>query len=108
MPACATAPLRATGAVYYYCDCGTGAAAGCVAGNDANAGTDPSAPRRTFANARTRFNGMNAGDTVALCRTGAWNENGGGIYNARCRAGNTCDFRDYIPSWGIRRRRGLG
>jgi hypothetical protein len=86
--------------VYYYCDCGTGAAVGCVAGNDANAGTDPSAPRRTFSNARARFNGMNAGDTVALCRTGAWNENGGGIYNARCRAGNTCDFRDYVPSWG--------
>jgi hypothetical protein len=86
--------------VYYYCDCATGAGAGCAAGNDANAGTSPSAPRRTFANARSRFNGMNAGDTVALCRTGAWDENGGGIYNPRCTAGNTCDFRDYVPAWG--------
>ena len=100
LPACATAPLRTTGTLYYYCDCGTGAAAGCVAGNDANPGTNPSAPRRTFSNARARFNGMNAGDTVALCRTGAWNENGGGVYNPRCTAGNTCDFRDYVPSWG--------
>ena len=99
-PTCATSPPRATGTVYYYCDCATSAGAGCTAGNDANAGTDPSAPRRTFANARSRFNGMNAGDTVALCRTGAWSENGGRIYNARCRAGNTCDFRDYVPSWG--------
>ena len=100
LPACATAPPRATGTVYYYCDCATGAGAGCTAGNDANAGTDPSSPRRTFANARSRFNGMNAGDTVALCRSGAWDENGGGINNPRCTAGNTCDFRDYVPSWG--------
>jgi hypothetical protein len=43
---------------------------------------------------------MGAGDTVALCRTGAWNENGGSIYNPRCRAESTCDFRDYVPAWG--------
>ncbi len=94
--ACATAPLRATGAVYYYCDCGTGAAPGCVPGNDANAGTSASAPRRTIANAVTRFNSMAAGSTIALCRGGAFSGGGWGATNGNC--GHTdatwCDFRD--------------
>jgi hypothetical protein len=97
-PACATEPLRTTGTVYYYCDCGTGASSSCVPGNDANAGTSAGAPRRTLGDSRTRFNGMNAGDTVALCRGGAWSEAGGGITNGRCTAGSTCDFRDYTPA----------
>jgi hypothetical protein len=55
------------------------------------------------------FNTMPAGDTVALCRTGAWS---GAVpaRNSNCRAAsgswpppvgdvNTCDFRDYVPSW---------
>jgi hypothetical protein len=46
---------------------------------------------------------MNAGDTLALCRGGAWDENGGQIHNERCRATNDstyCDYRDYTPPWG--------
>lgn len=100
---CATAPLRSTGAVFYYCDCQTGADPACVPGNDANRGTSPAAPRRSFAGAEARFNSMNAGDTVALCRGGAWNANAGGIRNQRCSASKPstfCDFRDYVPPWG--------
>jgi len=102
LPACATAPLRTTGPVYYYCDCGTGAAAGCVAGNDANAGTSPSAPRMSLGNAAARFNGMNAGSTVALCRGGAWSGGFGGLHNSSCGTSETtyCDLREYVPSWG--------
>jgi hypothetical protein len=108
---CAAAPLRSTGTTFYYCDCGPGAAQGCVRGNDAHRGTSPSAPRRSWANAAARFGSMNAGDTIALCRTGAWAAGGLEPANARCRAGSggwpapaangdTCDFRDYVPSWG--------
>jgi hypothetical protein len=59
------------------------------------------------------MNTMPAGDTIALCRTGAWNVGGGGasISNPNCAPGGagwpapnanatTCDFRDYVPSWG--------
>lgn len=107
--ACATAPLRTTGTTYYYCDCGAGAAAGCTPGSDANPGTSPTAPRRTLANAITRFGSMRAGDTVALCRTGSFSGSGG-LDNSSCRAGtagwpppadntDTCDLRDYVPAW---------
>jgi hypothetical protein len=44
---------------------------------------------------------MASGDTVAFCRGGAWaNTTGSGVRNANCTASNTCDIRDYIPSWG--------
>ncbi len=96
---CADAPLRTTGPVYYYCDCQSGASGGCAAGDDAAAGTSPSAPRRTLANAVARFNSMAAGSTVALCRGGAFSRTAtAGIYNAACRAGDPCDLRDYAPA----------
>jgi hypothetical protein len=98
-PDCATAPLRSTGTVYYYCDCQSGADAACQAGNDANAGTSPSAPRRSIADAFNRLNAMSAGNTVALCRGGVWS-GGGYIQNTRCSAANPCELRDYVPSWG--------
>jgi hypothetical protein len=95
---CEDEPLRTTGPVYYYCDCQSGASAGCTPGDDAAAGTSPSAPRRTFANAVGRFNSMAAGSTVALCRGGSFSRTAtAGIYNAACRAASTCDFRDYAP-----------
>jgi hypothetical protein len=97
---CGKQPLRVSGTTWYFCDCARGAGAGCVPGNDANAGTSPAAPLRTLAGATDRFNAMDAGDTVALCRTGAWDENGGQIHNPLCRASRTCDFRDYVPPWG--------
>jgi hypothetical protein len=97
---CDGAQLRSTGTTYYYCDCQSGADPACVAGNDANAGTSPGAPRRSLANAWSRFQGMNGGDTVALCRGGVWNADGGGLDNSRCSAASTCDLRDYVPSWG--------
>jgi hypothetical protein len=97
--ACAAEPLL-SGAVYYYCDCGTGAAPDCVAGNDANAGTDPSLPRRTIADAITRFNSMAANDTVALCQGGAFDATAGLSFGpSRCSVGSTCnDLRDFSPT----------
>jgi hypothetical protein len=107
--ACGGFPIRGTGTTYYYCDCQTGAQAGCVAGSDANVGTSASAPRQTFSNAVARFNGMNAGDTVAFCKGGSWTGARADLANARCSAvadmrtaanTTTCDLRDYTPSWG--------
>ena len=96
--ACAAEPMR--GNVYYYCDCGTGAEADCVAGNDANAGTSTSAPRQTIGNAETRFGSLAVNDTVALCKGGAFNASGSlDIGSNRCGAGVACnDLREYTPT----------
>ena len=98
--ACAAAP-RLSGTVHYYCDCGTGAQSGCVAGNDANAGTEPLLPRRTIGNAATFLRSSAAvNDTVALCKGGAFNATGTlSIGSTRCTAGTTCnDLREYTPT----------
>lgn len=96
--ACATEPMR--GKVYYYCDCGTGAETGCVAGSDTNAGTNPATPRRTIGNAAARFGSLAANDTVALCKGGAFNAAGNyRIGSNRCGTGNACnDLREYTPT----------
>ncbi len=96
--ACAAEPFRGT--VYYYCDCGTGASAGCVAGNDANAGTSPSAPRRTLEDAVTRLNALSGTNTIAFCQGGAFNAVGANsITTAGCSAGTTCnDVREFSPT----------
>ncbi len=96
--ACAAEPLRSTGQIYYVCDCQAGAAASCVAGDDSNPGTSPSAPLQSFARAAAVFAGANAGDTVALCRGGRWSVSSGQNFaNPNCSHTNTCDLRDYIP-----------
>ena len=96
---CADEPMR--GKVYYYCDCAAGAAGNCVAGNDANEGTSPSAPRRTLANATARISSFtgNTNHTIALCKGGAFNSvatYGESINRSGCTAGTDCDdIRDY-------------
>jgi hypothetical protein len=83
-----------------------------VNGSDANSGLTPALAKQTITSALSTFNSMAAGDTVALCRTGAWDSVGNtGISNSHCGQGGagwpapnanttTCDFRDYVPSWG--------
>jgi len=95
--ACAAEPLRKTGAIHFFCDCGPGAAPGCVPGDDGNLGSSPSAPKRTGFQAQ--FATMAAGSTVALCRGGAWSVGAVRMRNPRCRAGATCDLRDYVAPW---------
>lgn len=92
---CATAAVRGT--PYYYCDCGKGAAANCIPGDDANAGTEKNAPRRTIANADSRYAGLTGTNTIAFCKGGAFDAV---TYlhaaNTSCAAGSTCtDFREY-------------
>jgi hypothetical protein len=114
---CANMPLRSTGTIHYFCDCAAGSQAGCVAGSDANDGLSPSTPKQTWGAAISAFNAMNAGDTIALCKGGAWGLASTstpkycsfGLGNSKCTAGasltdpanaSTCDIRDYGPSWG--------
>lgn len=54
----------------YLSDCQTGAVAGCVPGNNANAGTE-AAPKRDLAG--VSINTLPAGSTVLFKRGGAWN-----------------------------------
>ena len=99
--ACAVEPMRSGGTVYYYCDCGTGASAGCHPGDDGNAGTDPDHPRRTIASAASLLRSHAAvNDTVALCRGGAFDATGSlQVGSTRCGAGVVCnDLRDYAPT----------
>jgi len=105
-PACATIPLRTTGTVHYYCDCRAGASAGCVAGNDANSGLTPALAKQTAANAWSTFSTMPAGDTIAMCRGGAWGSTSGKLNNSNCPQNGGvestyCDLRDYAPTWGL-------
>lgn len=57
---------------YHYCNCLSGASNLCSVGNDSSAGTTADAPRKTFANARTQFNSMAAGDSIKFCRGGSF------------------------------------
>ena len=97
--ACAAEPYL-PGIVYYYCDCGTGAHGDCVPGDDGNVGTDPLLPRQSIDDAAARFGSLEANDTVALCKGGAFNSAGDHtIGSDRCGAGIVCnDLREYTPT----------
>lgn len=101
---CASLPTQGT--VYYYCDCGNGAATGCIAGDDANPGTSASSPRRTITKAITQLNSLSGGNTIALCQGGAFNATGQlSMDPPRCAAGTTCnDLREYVTSWGANKK----
>lgn len=91
-------PMR-PGSIHYYCDCGTGATAGCIPGSNTNAGTNTSSPKQTIADAITTLNSMPSGDTVALCKGGAFNAAGQLTVGSACTAGTTCrDIREYTPT----------
>lgn len=63
-------PLPPSGPVYYFADCQAGAAAGCVAGNNSNAGTSDSAPKRDLSG--FSVNAVPAGTQLLFRRGGAW------------------------------------
>ena len=97
---CAAEPMRTTGTTYYACDCRSGAAAGCKAGSDSNAGTDPRSPVQTMGKAAQLFRSAHAGDTVALCKGGVFNITQTYDYsNFTCgtTSSATCILRDYDP-----------
>jgi hypothetical protein len=88
------------GTPHYFCDCGTGAAAGCVAGSDSNDGLSKDTPKRTLASAISTLNALTNTGTVALCQGGAFTGTGSNyLSNSHCTSGTTCfDLREYNPS----------
>ncbi len=84
--------------IHYVCDCQPGAADGCVAGDDAARGT-VDAPWRTVEQARRTFQSATAGSTIAFCRGGSFDANGGTWVNENktngCTASEPCVVRDY-------------
>ncbi|MGC4118474.1 MAG: right-handed parallel beta-helix repeat-containing protein [Myxococcales bacterium] len=93
------APLAAGAADHYACDCDTGAATGCVPGDDANDGLSPASPKKTIAAVRSAFAALSPGESVLLCRGGAFAAVAGRWNNSRCTAAQPCSLGDYTPSW---------
>lgn len=96
---CKGEAMRTQGTIFYACDCQSGAAAGCAAGNDANTGRSPSAPWRTFGKLRGQFGSLAAGDTVAFCRGGSFTSDGGTWTSYNATAANPVIIRDYTAPW---------
>jgi hypothetical protein len=85
---------------YYVSDCGTGASGTCVAGNDANTGTSPTAPWKTCAKVTARFSALAAGDQVLFARGSAQNAcTLQFLANPNSRAANPIVIGAYTPSW---------
>jgi len=99
-PAQAPAPAQTPGGVgpYYFSDCQAGAAPGCVAGNDANAGTSPDAPKRTLAG--FDVNNLAAGARVLFARGGAWTDFRVMVKNLNATPADPIVFDSYAPAWG--------
>ena len=57
-------------ATYYVCECAAGADEDCIPGDDANSGSSPTEPWRTYEMARSQFNSLAAGDAIRFCRGG--------------------------------------
>ena len=90
-------PFR-TGTVRRYCDCGTGAAVGCVQGNDSTGDGSDANPYRTIGAAATWLNSSaSSGATAALCRGGSFLiSSTQHLGTTSCSAGTMCrDLRDY-------------
>ncbi|WKZ56080.1 MAG: GC-type dockerin domain-anchored protein [Bdellovibrionota bacterium] len=84
----------------FACDCASGADAGCIPGDDANAGTSAAAPVRTFERLRSMFGTLPAGSTVGFCRGGVFTVTGSDRWvNFNCREDDPCTIRDYTPPW---------
>ena len=87
-----------TGAAYYFSDCQSGAHAGCVAGDNANAGTSPGAPKRNLAG--FNVNALPRGSQVLFARGGAWTAFQVVVQNLNATPTEPIFFDSYAPSWG--------
>ena len=85
---------------YYVSDCGSGATAQCVAGNDSNAGTSPAAPWKSCDKVTAQFPGLAAGDQVLFARGSA--QAACKLYylsNLKSRAATPIVLGAYTPAW---------
>jgi parallel beta-helix repeat protein len=98
-PPPAPSPPAPAGAVtYYFSDCQANASAGCVPGNNANAGTSASAPKRTLDG--INLDTLPAGSQLLFARGGAWTGFNVQVHNLNVTAAAPLVFDSYAPAWG--------
>ncbi len=98
VPAPAPSPAPGSAVTYYFSDCQAGAAAGCVPGNNANAGTSAAAPKRTLAG--LDVNTLAAGSQLLFARGGAWASFSLQLHNLNATAASPLVFDAYTPPGG--------
>lgn len=87
------APGIYTGPTYYFSDCQTDAATGCLPGNNANAGTTPEAPKRDLSG--FNVNTLPAGTRLLFKRGGSWNHSTIRLDNRNTNAASPLTFDAY-------------
>lgn len=85
-------PPPATGLAYYFSDCQAGSVAGCVPGNNANAGTSAASPKRDLTG--INLNTLPAGTSLLFARGGSFNHRVQ-IVNPNATAAAPITFADY-------------
>ncbi len=91
-------PQPSSGPTYYFADCQSGASAGCVAGNNANAGTAPTAPKRNLSG--FDVNALPAGTQLLFARGGAWSAFHYLLNNRNTTPSQPLVFDSYRAAWG--------
>jgi hypothetical protein len=99
LSACAQGAAAVQGArKVYFSDCAQGAEPKCVPGNNANAGTDPSSPKRD-----TRgldVNALPAGSQLLFAKGGAWSDFSLVLRNLNATPAAPLVLDAYEPAWG--------
>lgn len=85
---------------FYLSDCQAGASAGCVPGDDNNAGTSAAAPWRSIAKLNTRIEGLTAGDRILFARGGSFKDATMSVFIPKSNRHQPVVFESYAPSWG--------
>jgi len=89
------------GTTFYACECGPGAAVGCVGGSDQAIGSIDQ-PLSSYHALQLQFGSLAAGDSVAFCRGGSFSVKSTDDrrwLNDNCTAQAPCTIRDYVPPW---------
>jgi hypothetical protein len=82
----------------YFSDCQVGASTGCVAGNNANAGTSAAAPKRDLSG--VNLNTLGAGSQLRFARGGVWTGVAHSLNNTSATIAAPLVFTSYVPDWG--------
>ena len=94
-------PALGQAASFYLSDCQAGATAGCVPGDDNNAGTSAANPWRSIAKLNTRVEGLSAGDRILFARGASFTDASIPVYIPRSNRHKPVVFESYAPSWGV-------
>ena len=90
-------PPPSASVTYYFSDCQAGAAVGCVAGNNGNAGTSSTSPKQTLLG--FDIAALPAGAHVLFARGGAWSNVNISVLNLNATPTAPVVFDSYATSW---------